>query len=138
MATGEKTYTKGGYERAPTKQLVCEWVKQAWKRLPTDLIKGSFRSCGVTVSVDGVEDDVITCMKEGKEAFPAKPLILTQTQQLLKDDQEGDTDPFADLDEEDPEDDYADVEIVSNIEEPKLDLQLSEDSDGDEELLGFD
>ncbi len=31
-----------------------------------------------------------------------------------------------DLDEEDPEEDYADVEIVSNVEEPKLDLQLSE------------
>ncbi len=37
--------------------------------------------------------------------------------------------------QEDPEEDNADVEIVSNVEEPKLDfIQLSEDSDGDEEL----
>ena len=137
MATGEKTYTKGGNERAPTKQLVCEWVKEAWKRLPADLIKSSFRSCGVTVSVDGVEDDIITCMKEGKLAAPAKPLILTKTQQLLNE-EEDDSDPFADLDEDEPEEDYADAEGNADDEVgPEMDLELFEGSDSDDDFLGF-
>ena len=62
----------------------------AWKRLHADRFdQRLFSFCGVTVSLDGVEDDAITCMKEGKEASPAKPLILTKTQQLLNEDQAG-------------------------------------------------
>ncbi len=108
----EKEYKNGAQWRwkktnVPTYGVV-EYIRSKREirlRVKFDQKLFSFRGVTVSVSVDGVEDDVITCMKEGKEAFPAKPLILTQTQQLLKDDQEGDTDtdPFADLDEEDPE-----------------------------------
>ena len=79
IANGEKTYTKGGNERAPTKKQVCEWTLEAWRELTPELIKKSFRVCAVTLSVDGVEDDQITCMKEGHPAAAAaKPTLLVK------------------------------------------------------------
>ena len=39
IANGEKTYTKSGNERAPTKKQVCEWTLEAWRELIHELIK---------------------------------------------------------------------------------------------------
>ena len=77
---------------------MCEWVKEAWKELSVQLIKKSFLVCGVTASVDGTDDNQIECLKEGRAAAAAKPLMLTKTQALQKEGIEDDEDPFADLD----------------------------------------
>ena len=118
MANGDKTYTKGGHTRAPTKQQVCEWVNESWKLLSKNIIKESFRTCGISVSVTGVEDDDVGCMKEGREAAGAKSLVLKETQDLLNCNEE-DEDPFADLDDEDPEDDYTQADIAAEVENDK-------------------
>ena len=69
MLNGEKSYTKAGNMRPPTRRLMCQWVKKAWDTcLTSEQIRSSFQSCGVTVSTDGSEDNLITCFKEGREA----------------------------------------------------------------------
>ena len=110
IANGEKTLTN---VRAPTKKEVCEWTLEVWKELSPEIIKKSFRACAVTLAVDVVEDDNITCMKEGHPAEVAKPLLLVETQKLLKRTMEDDLDedPFAGLDSD--TEDKGDEEITS-------------------------
>ncbi|CAJ0929716.1 unnamed protein product, partial [Mesorhabditis belari] len=40
-----------------------QWITDAWNDLDKDLIAGSFKSCGITVAIDGSEDDQISCFK---------------------------------------------------------------------------
>ena len=136
IANREKTLTRGGNERAPTKKDVCEWTLKAWRELSPELIKKSFRACAVTLAVDGVEDDTITCMKEGHPADAAKSLLLVETQKLLKRTMEDDLDedPFAGLDS-DTEDKGNDV--IDCEDDGEEGLELFENTSDEEDLSGF-
>lgn len=119
MVEGEKTYTKAGNVRAPSKLLCLQWVKESWDSVSSDIVKKSFRSCGISVSIDGTEDSEIHCMKENEVAFPARALIKEATDALLKPQQqeEGaedaeDDDPFAGMEEEEDEDELECNEVV--------------------------
>ena len=104
---------------------------EAWRELTPELIKKSFRACAVTVSVDGVEDDQITCMKEGHPAAAAKSTLLVETQKLLKrarGELDEDDDPFADLDSDTEE------EMDGSRRDGKLD-KGDGDHEGDGERL---
>ena len=56
MVTGEKSYTPAGNVRAPSKVLCLQWVKEAWSSVSTEVVKKSFISCGISINVDGSED----------------------------------------------------------------------------------
>lgn len=71
MVEGEKTYTAAGNVCAPSKFLCVQWVKEA----SSDIIKKSFRACGISVSTDGTEDGEVHCMKEAEVAFPAREIV---------------------------------------------------------------
>ena len=86
--------------RAPNKAQCLKWVKECWSSLSTELIQKSFRSCGISVNVDGSEDAEIHCLKAGEVAALAAPAITDLTRRLLQED-ESDEDPFASVDEED-------------------------------------
>ena len=50
MAVGPKTFTSGGNMRAPTPELLLDWVYAAFQKLSDDLIKDSFKvrhECGM-------------------------------------------------------------------------------------------
>ena len=114
MATGEKTYTPAGNMRAPSKALCLEWVRECWEALPTEVIRKSFRACGISVDVDGANDNEIHCLKDGGVATEARATVTTETARLLSapdDEAEGDEDPFADLEAED-DDELAENETV--------------------------
>lgn len=102
MASGQKSYTAAGNMRAPNKAQCLKWVKECWSSLSSELIQKSFRSCGISVNVDGSEDVEIHCLKAGQEAALAAPAITDLTRRLLQED-ESDEDPFAGVDEEDEE-----------------------------------
>ncbi len=57
-------YTKGGNMTAPSRRLLCDWVKDCWDAISTETIKNSFLSCAITASTDGSDDDLIHCFKE--------------------------------------------------------------------------
>ncbi len=132
MANSDETLTKEvGHIRAPTKRQVCEWVNESWNLLSKHVIKESFRTCGISVSVTGTEDDTVGCMKEEREgAGAAQSLVLKETQDLLLNPEENE-DPFTDLDDnEDPENDYiAAVQVDSDV----LEIEDSSDDDDDDE-----
>ena len=99
MLTGPKTYTNAGNVRAPSKALCLQWVKTAWESIPVEVIQKSFRSCGISVSVDGNEDGEIHCLKDGGVAAQARADIERETATLLAPHNViDDDDPFRDLD----------------------------------------
>jgi len=44
---------------------ICEWVISVWDSVSTDIICISFKSSGISTSLDGSEDFLINCFKKG-------------------------------------------------------------------------
>ncbi len=87
-------YTKGGNMRAPSRGLLCDWVKDCWDAISTETIKNSFLSCAITASTDGSDDDLIHCFKEVQPCAEGRRLLLEEMQKLEGDD-DNLSDPFA-------------------------------------------
>lgn len=47
--------------KSPGMEVYLNWIVEAWKALPEDLIAKSFKSCGITNSIDGSEDNALHC-----------------------------------------------------------------------------
>ena len=102
LASGEKSYTPAGNVRALSKLLCLRWVKQAWSCVSKEVVVKSFEARGISVSLDGKEDDKIHCIKDCEVAAAAKPEIEAKTIQLHNpQDLDQADDPFADLEDED-------------------------------------
>ena len=59
MVKGPFTYTPSGKKRAPSKELVSQWIHKAWQEIPADLVANSFKSCGISNAMDGTEDEAV-------------------------------------------------------------------------------
>ena len=59
METGEHTFTVTGRQRAPTIDVLCQWVKESWDEVKLEIVIKSFRKCGISNALDGTEDDDI-------------------------------------------------------------------------------
>ena len=46
--------------RAPPFDLICKWIVDAWTGVSTDVIKKSFRACGISLSLCGGQDNEIS------------------------------------------------------------------------------
>lgn len=58
-------------------------MKKSWESVTIEVIVKSFRSCGISVNVDGSEDGEIHCIKENGVAVAAKADISSSTSKLL-------------------------------------------------------
>ena len=63
MANGEHTFTAARNMRAPPWREIVQWILEAWNDLDKDIIVNSFKSCALTLAVDGSEDELIHCLK---------------------------------------------------------------------------
>src|SRR3954452_12697111 len=54
-----KDYTPSGKIKRPSYSLVANWVKESWDSIDSDMIKRSFKCCGISNSLDGTEDNLI-------------------------------------------------------------------------------
>ena len=45
--------------KRPSISNVCEWVKNSWQRVKSDSIVKSFKKCGISIALDGSEDDIL-------------------------------------------------------------------------------
>ena len=96
MVSGVKEYTRGGNPRPPPMDVYLQWVVDAWASISNDLIKDSFKACGITVNLDGSEDEMIHCFKphgpipEGfallKEKETQQPEDTVQTPSIVPED----------------------------------------------------
>jgi len=98
---GEKHFTKGGNIKAVDFQLICQWIVDSWESVTPEQILSSFKTCGITNAVDGSEDDVISCLKDGYPCEKGKYLLQAsreaQEQELIECEEE---DEFNSIDED--------------------------------------
>jgi DDE superfamily endonuclease len=59
MSEAIKDYTLSGKIKRPSYSLVANWVKESWEAMDTNMIKRSFKCCGVSNNVNGSEDVLI-------------------------------------------------------------------------------
>nr|KAF6343017.1 hypothetical protein mPipKuh1_010743 [Pipistrellus kuhlii] len=59
MVSGEKLFTKGGNMHAPQLDVLCNFVIKAWNDITEETVIRSFKKCGISNSLDGMEDDFL-------------------------------------------------------------------------------
>ncbi|XP_044028000.1 uncharacterized protein LOC122864529 [Siniperca chuatsi] len=112
----DKEYTAGGNLKVPARRLLVDWVVAAWDKLDKDMIRQSFKVCGLSVRTDGSEDDLILCFREGQPCAAGRE-ALTQLRQRSRenrceaaqeeeDEEELLNNEFAFLDDDDDEEDF--------------------------------
>ncbi|KAI1713784.1 pogo transposable element with KRAB domain [Ditylenchus destructor] len=75
MMEGNKEHTPAGNPRAASMEVYLEWVCKAWSAISPELIKKSFKVCGIITATDGSEDDLIHCMKPEGSVPSARDLL---------------------------------------------------------------
>ena len=48
-----------GRIKKPSYSLVANWVKDSWDAIDPNMIKRSFKCCGISNNINGLEDDLI-------------------------------------------------------------------------------
>ena len=59
MDEAVKEYTPSGKIRRPSYLLVATWVKESWESMDINMIRRSFKCCGVSNDINGSEDTLI-------------------------------------------------------------------------------
>ena len=109
--------TDAGNLKSPTRQAIVSWILSAWADLDSTIIAKSFKVCGLNLAVDGNEDGLIHCLKEGQSCHPGAEIFQEQLAILS----EPDTNPFdrlvaEDIDEATPESRLIDIDDEDEIE----------------------
>ena len=66
LSQGTQEYTTSKNLKAPRRKLMVEWLLESWASLFLEVIKESCKVCGLNLVLDGSEDDLIHCFKEGQ------------------------------------------------------------------------
>ena len=53
MMTGPFEFTPAGKKKAPSRNLVLRWIKQSWAEIPAEMVRKSFKTCGISNALDG-------------------------------------------------------------------------------------
>ena len=59
LITGPFEFTPARKKKALSQNQVLRWVKQAWCDIPKEMVRRSFRTCGISNALDSTEDDAI-------------------------------------------------------------------------------
>ena len=115
VISGEHTLTISGCMRKAELNVICNWIKQAWDEIPTEMIPKSSLKCCITNALDGTEDDDVW--------------------------EEEDEDPFENLDEPEANDDELFYADTYQKEQAGIDSAMYElifgNSDSEEDFYGF-
>jgi hypothetical protein len=74
LASGDKEFTPAGNMTAPEKKTLVNWVVESWNDLDMDVIKKSFRACGLSFETED-EIDSIVCLR-GDDNYQARQLLM--------------------------------------------------------------
>ena len=78
LANGKHEFTDAGNMKPVPRWLIVEWVIKSWQAISNETVAKSMKSCGLALAVDGTEDDLISCFKEGKKCAEGRALLQTQ------------------------------------------------------------
>ena len=88
MAEGSQEFTTQGNMKAPPRRVIVEWILEAWNSLSKDVIKSSFKSCGLNISVDGSGDHLIHCFKDDQTCSMGAERLQVIMASTIEDDRE--------------------------------------------------
>ena len=118
MAGEAHSFTAAGNMRAPARRETVKWILAVWDGLDKTMIINSFKSCILTIPVDGSEDGHTHCFKENQPCCLERLKVVQQTMTNSRN-----KDPFDGITESNIEDaapdsliiDASDTEVI-NIE----------------------
>ena len=58
-----KEYTPSGRIKKPSYSLVANWVKDSWDAIDSNMIKRSFKCCGILNDINGLDDLIFDLSK---------------------------------------------------------------------------
>ena len=67
MAGGGAGTTSSGNLRRAKLSDVCGWVKHAWEGISNEMVIESFKTCGISTSLDGSDDEITDNEDSGDE-----------------------------------------------------------------------
>ena len=126
LANAKHEFTAAGNMKPVPRRQIVQWVVKAWEEFSSDMITSSTKSCGLGLPVDGSEDHLISCFKEGKKTESGSKLFSNQTRIiydssseenpfLITEDDIMDATPLENLIDEDDVDFDVDIGIWKNI-----------------------
>ena len=59
MTDGIHEFTTTGRKKKASEELICLWISQAWKAIPSEMIAASFLKRGITNNSDGSQDELV-------------------------------------------------------------------------------
>ena len=59
MTDGIHEFTATGRQKKASEELICSWISQAWKAIPSEMIAASFLKCGIINNSDGSQDEFV-------------------------------------------------------------------------------
>ena len=59
MMTGPFEFTPAGKKKAPSRNPVLQWIKQSRAEIPAEMVRKSFKTCGISNALDNTEDDEV-------------------------------------------------------------------------------
>ena len=128
LERGEMCYTRGGHPRAAPLDTVLQWISDSWQNVSSDLVKKSFKTCGVTNAPDGSEDNQIHCFSSNGDL--CNGLNLLREEFLAEGLAGASAGPVsAPVVEADPEQSDSEAESVIDLEGPHSSVTREDDSD---------
>ena len=109
MAGEAHSFTAVGKMRAPPQRERVKWILAAWDGLDKRMIIDSFKSCALTIAMDGSEDGHIHCFKENQPYRAGLERLKVVLQAMSN---SRDKDPFDGITESDVEDAAPDSLII--------------------------
>ena len=106
LANAKHEFTAAGNMKPVPCRKIVQWVVKAWEEFSSDMITSSMKSCGLGLPVDGSEDHLISCFKEGKKS--GSKLLSNQTRIIH--DSSSEENPFLII-----EDDIMDATPLENL-----------------------
>ena len=59
MADGIHEFIASGRQKKASEELICSWISQAWKAIPSGMIAASFLKCGITNNLDRLQNELV-------------------------------------------------------------------------------
>ena len=109
LANGKHEYTDAGNMKPVPRRLIVEWVIKSWEDISNETLANSMKSCGLALSVDGSQDEQISCFKQGENCEAGRDLL--KNQMLYFADKDLDRNPF-EISEKDVVDASPDFNII--------------------------
>ena len=67
LANAKHRFTPAGNVKPLPRRLVVEWVLKSQEKLSCETLSSSMKYCAPGLAIDGSEDNLISCSKEGKK-----------------------------------------------------------------------